>query len=178
MTFRRSLFLGLPLVLVLAVGSCTRDDSITGVPADTQVGPDASLVGSLLGPTGLLACSPLPSDADTVTIGAAGGRVEVGPHVLVVPAGALTEPVTVTGEIVPGRVNAVHFTPQGLAFRESARLTMSYANCNLLGRLLPKRIAYVDDDLNILEYLLSLDLLRLRRVTARLDHFSSYAVAW
>jgi len=177
MTLRRLLYIGFPLLLVVAAASCTRD-GITGVAADTQVAPDASLLGSWLGRTGLLTCTPLPPAADTVTIGADGGRVVVGPHVLHVPAGALAAPVTITGEIVPGPVNAVRFTPHGLAFQESAWLTMSYANCNLLGRLVPKRIAYVDDDLQILEYLLSLDLLRLRRVAARLDHFSSYALAW
>src|SRR2546426_3477487 len=34
------------------------------------------------------------------------------------------------------------FRSEGLVFRRSATLTMSYANCNLLGKILPKRIAY------------------------------------
>jgi hypothetical protein len=178
MTYRRLFCSVLPLALALVVGSCARDEDITGVPADAQVEPDAHLLGGLLQRTGLLSCTPLPPDADTVTIGWAGGEVQVGPHVLDVPRGAVTAPVTITAEILPGEVNAVRFTPQGLTFARPARLTMSYANCSLLGRLVPKRIAYVDDDLTILEYLLSLDLLRLRRVTARLDHFSSYALAW
>jgi hypothetical protein len=55
---------------------------------------------------------------------------------------------------------------------------MSYANCNLLGILLPKRIAYTTDQYRILEYLLSLDNLGARQVTGRLKHFSQYAVAW
>ena len=55
---------------------------------------------------------------------------------------------------------------------------MSYANCNLLGRLLPKRVAYVSDALNILSYLLSLDNVFAKQVTGRVDHFSNYAVAW
>jgi hypothetical protein len=47
-----------------------------------------------------------------------------------------------------------------------------------LARLLPKRIAYVDDDLDILYFLLSIDLFRFRFVTGRVEHFSQYAVAW
>jgi hypothetical protein len=75
-------------------------------------------------------------------------------------------------------VNFVRFKPEGLQFERSAALTMSYANCNLLGKLLPKRIAYTTDKLVILEYLLSLDLLNLKTVTGQLNHFSGYAVAW
>ncbi len=55
---------------------------------------------------------------------------------------------------------------------------MSYANCNLLGKILPKEIAYTDDNLNILSYLISLDNLFSKKVTGKLDHFSRYAVAW
>jgi len=103
----------------------------------------------------------------------------VGPHTLTVPAGALVSPVAITGKLVTGGgVNAVHFEPQGLRFQRSAYLTMSYANCNLLGLLLPKRIAYVSDGLNILTYLLSIDNLLSSKVTGRVNHFSNYAVAW
>ena len=44
--------------------------------------------------------------------------------------------------------------------------------------LLPKRIAYTTDALSILELLASLDNPLARRVSADLDHFSTYAVAW
>lgn len=55
---------------------------------------------------------------------------------------------------------------------------MSYSNCSLLGKLLPKRIAYTDDHLNILYYLLSLDNLLSKNVTGKVNHFSDYVVAW
>jgi hypothetical protein len=171
---------GLVLLGAAAVGgSCSVERDLTGVAADTTVAPNA-LLGGLLQPLGLLQCSPLPPDTETRTVGPAGGYLQVGPHVLAIPPGALDVPVTITGTIVPGTVNAVRFTPEGLAFNRwhSAYLTMSYANCNLLGQLLPKRIAYVDDGLDILYYLLSFDLLRVKRVTGKVDHFSSYAVAW
>jgi hypothetical protein len=176
MTLRRFLFIGLPLALAVAIGSCQNDP--TGVAPDAQITPDANLVGSLLAPTGLLTCRPLPAATATETIGPAGGTLHVGPHVLTVPRGALDHPVTITGKIVPGNINGVRFSPSGLHFERSARLRMSYANCSLLGRVLPKHIAYVDDDFNILEYLLSFDLLQLRLVTGRVDHFSSYVIAW
>jgi len=110
----------------------------------------------------------------------AGGTLAIGPHTLVIPAGALNRPVTITGSIVRGGgVNAVHFEPAGLQFRKTASLTMSYANCNLLGSLAPKRIAYTSDGLKtILEYLVSVDNLLRKRVTGQLRHFSDYAIAW
>jgi hypothetical protein len=55
---------------------------------------------------------------------------------------------------------------------------MSYANCNLLGLLLPKQVAYVGDNLSILSYLLSFDNLFASQVTGKVNHFSIYAVAW
>ena len=75
-------------------------------------------------------------------------------------------------------VNAVKFQPEGLRFSTPAALTMSYSNCSLLGKLLPKRIAYTDDNLNILSYLLSLDNLLSKNVTGKVNHFSDYVIAW
>jgi hypothetical protein len=65
-----------------------------------------------------------------------------------------------------------------LQFRTPAALTMSYANCSLLGNLLPKRIAYTTDNLQILSYLLSLDNLLSKDVTGTVNHFSAYVIAW
>jgi hypothetical protein len=169
----RGLLVALALVAVAACG----DRSPTALPP--VPGPDASLLGSLLKPTGLLSCSALPYASATQTIGSAGGSIRVGPHTLVVPPGALSAPVAITGELRTGTsVNAVRFQPAGLQFRTHASLTMSYANCNLLGLLLPKRIAYTINGLQILQYLLSFDNLFANKVTGRVNHFSDYAIAW
>src|SRR5713101_3248330 len=119
--------------------------------------PQASLIGWLLQATGLLQCTPMPSATATQTVGSAGGVIHIGPHTLAIPAGALGAPVTITATAPSGTVNRIQFQPEGLAFQRSAALTMSYANCNVLGKLLPKQIAYTDDALNILSYLLSVD---------------------
>jgi len=141
-------------------------------------GPDASLVGGLVQNTGLVSCTPLSYDSVTQTIGPAGGTIVVGPHVLSIPAGALTDTVTITAVAAADTVRRVQFRPEGLTFATAASLRMSYAGCNLLGVLLPKQIAYTDDALNILEYLLSLDSPLTQTVTGKLHHFSNYAVAW
>ena len=171
----------LPLAVAIAAAavfavSCS--EPVTP-PPPPPAAPQNSLLGGLLGATGLLSCNALPYDSVTQTVGPNGGIIQVGPHYLAVPYGALSSPVSITAVIPSGsRINQVRFKPEGLQFQRSAALTMSYANCNLLGKLLPKRIAYIDANQNILEYLLSLDLLNLRNVTGQLRHFSAYAVAW
>jgi len=162
------------LIVALA---CT-DRSPTSV-APVAPPPQADLIGSLLAPTGLLKCSALPYASDTETIGSQGGVLSAGPHTLVIPAGALSAPTKITMTAPTGLgVNAVKFQPEGLQFKTPASLTMSYSNCSLLGKLLPKRIAYTDDNLNILSYLLSLDNLLSKRVTGKVNHFSDYVIAW
>jgi hypothetical protein len=75
-----------------------------------------------------------------------------------------------------GGTNSLRFSPEGLRFQKPAALTMSYQNCLVV--LIPKRIVYTDENLKILEVLKSLDLFNKRTVTAPIDHFSRYAVAY
>jgi len=150
----RRRLLGIVLLCGLALASACGDRTPTG---PQPAAPSADLIGSLLGATGLLKCSNLPYASTTQTIGIAGGILSAGPHKLVIPAGALSQPTTITMTLPTGLgVNAVKFQPEGLRFQVPAVLTMSYANCSLLGKLLPKRIAYTTDSLQILYYLLSL----------------------
>jgi len=147
-------------------------------PLGPAPAPQADLIGSLLQATGLLGCTPMPTATATQTVGPAGGVIRIGPHALSIPAGALDAPVTIKATAPSDKVNRVQFQPEGLVFRRSAALTMSYANCNLLGQILPKRIAYTSDALAILSYVLSLDNLFAKNVTGKLNHFSNYAIAW
>lgn len=126
----------------------------------------------------LLRCSPLTADTTVATVGPAGGTLTIGPHTLVIPAGALDSSVTITAIAPSDSVNQVEFAPQGLQFETPASLTLSYANCNLLGISLPKKVVYTDDLLQILELEPSLDHAFSQTVTGRIGHFSSYAVAW
>jgi hypothetical protein len=160
---------------VLGVASCTGDSA-------TSLGPSASssLVGSLSSGLNalLLNCSPLGYSRSTASIGPAGGVLTVGPHVLMVPRDALTSRVTITAEVVSGTANSVRFSPDGLTFKKNAALVMSYSNCSGLGMLLPKRIAYTNELLSILELIQSVDLAGQKKVTGQLKHFSRYAVAY
>lgn len=181
------LFAGAALIAVtLAVTSCSE-----GSPTAPEVAPDAvaqeqpftdaELLGILqptLSSVGLMTCDPMQPAYASARIGRDGGVINVGPHRLVVPPGALDRAVTITAYAPRSRYNRVEFGPHGLEFDRPAYLTMSYANCDLLGRLLPKKIAYVNDRLTILYLLQSVDNIFTKKVTGRVDHFSEYAIAW
>ena len=106
------------------------------------------------------------------------GGAEHGNNWFSVPPGALRTSVAITAVTPSQAVNVVEFQPQGLQFQRPATLTMSYANCGLLGGLLPRHIAYTDDRLRILELLPALDNLFRQTATARIEHFSGYALAY
>lgn len=169
-SFLRHALLG---TAMLALLSCERPSPL-GVEARA---PNASLF-DWLPQVGLLRCSPLPYDSVTQTIGPEGGTLFVGPHRLSIPAGALPAAVTITAVAPSDTVNQVRFFPEGLTFASPAALTMSYANCGPLNSLLPRQIAYTTDALDILALLPSFDAFWAQRVTGRLQHFSTYAIAW
>jgi hypothetical protein len=154
--------------------SCS-DSSPTGLPAANS---RADLIGSLLSRTGLLGCSAMPYDSVAQTVGPLGGSIAIGPHTLTIPPGALSQQVTITAVAPSDTVNTVRFGPQGLQFQKPALLAMSYANCGLVGVLLPHHIAYTTEGLQILELIPGIDLLLSERVEGPIQHFSRYAVAW
>jgi len=162
--------------IALIAVSCADPMTPTAQPQASWL--DGDLIGDLRQLTGLLKCTPLPYDSVTQTIGPAGGVMEVGPHTFTVPAGALDSDVTITAVTPSDTINRIQFQPEGLVFNGYTALRMSYANCDLLGSLAPKRIAYVGPDLGILEYLPSLDNIFTQTVRGKVQHFSEYAVAW
>ena len=140
--------------------------------------PNQDFISSNFAFPSLLRCSPLPAASASATIGPDGGVLDVGPHQLTIPAGALQEPVTITAVAPSSSVIRVDFEPQGLTFQGTVSLSLSYAHCTGLALLVPKQVAYTDGGLNILELLPSLDDLFAQRVTGQVSHFSDYAIAW
>jgi hypothetical protein len=168
-------------------------ESPIGVPRAPRSTP-------LTTPSGLLSCMELPYASVTQVIGPAGGTISIGPHTLLIPVGALAKSVSITAVIDTGwgrrtllvkppqgrkpkegfvGVNTVRFQPK-LTFQTPASLTMNYANCDLgdPGSLLPA-IVYTSPVLDvILENEPAVDDPSAQTLTAQIDHFSNYAVAW
>ena len=162
-----------PVFVVLALGvlcgSCLSDRSPpTGITA----------AFSTQAPSGLLQCTKLAASSVKQTIGTAGGTMWIGPHVFVVPSGALAQPVTINAKTAGGTGNAVEFKPVGLVFLKPVYLVLSYANCGTAGSSTSKQLAYTTDSLTIIYYVPSQDDSSAQRVTGRIDHFSDFAVAW
>ncbi len=176
MTFprlRRAALCGAALFILTSCG----ERSPVGVEP-RPLAPNRDLIGDSLALPGLLSCTPLAYDSTAQVVGFWGGVIHVGPHFLVIPFGALSTPTSITAVVRPDTVDAVHFEPQGLQFNRPAYLLMSYANCNLLGLLAPKEIAYTSDSLDVLELEKSWDNPSALIVTGQIQHFSEYAVAW
>lgn len=170
--------------IAIANSSCTQDvstapEAVTPAPA---IQPD--LVEDLFGTASkalnsLLVCAPPQFEAGEAVIGRNGGTLDLGQVRLVVPRGALRSNVRIRAEIPAEPYATVRFSPEGLEFLKPAALTMSYAHCSLTaGLLTPKRIAYVTERLQLIEFIPSVDNVLRREVTGRLDHFSRYAVSW
>lgn len=170
------------LVSTLAV--CSADGPAAPQPAEQ---PNASLLGGdgllgLGGSDGLvdnllapLSCRTNGYGSVTKTLGNPGGTISVGPHKLTIPAGALGAPVTITMSAPKGDYIEVQFQPHGLQFHKETNLTLSYRECGLL--VLNPKVAYVDDNKNILEVVLSIPNLLGKTVTGRVKHFSGYLVS-
>lgn len=152
-------------------------DPFLGLPIDGVLDGLGRTTGSL---GQLVSCKPQRYASASKVIGPRGGILQVGKHTFYVPAGALDSNVRITAEAPKGNVISVRFQPEGLHFdrRHEPVLTLDYSDCGLVRNLLPKRIAYTDERLSILSILQSLDNLFTRRVSARIEHFSRYAIAW
>jgi hypothetical protein len=119
-------------------------------------------------------CRPLPYDAQVKVVGPEGGQLQVGPHTVRIPRGALTQHYVITAELPVSEAVSVRLSPHGLRFVRMPVLTLSYAHCN------PSpdtdwRIASTDEFLRVTEYPRSVD--KKRSASAWLESTARYAVA-
>jgi hypothetical protein len=173
----RRLLAILASLLLVATGltNCATQDAVTA-PTTEAAAQAAQLRVPIL--SGLLTCERQPYAITQQMVGPAGGIIHFGRHSLQIPRGALSSNVLITAEAPSDLAATARFQPEGLRFSRPATLTLDYSSCPL-GRLrILKRIAYTTDKLDILSFLLSRDNLLLMRVSAHLEHFSKYAVAW
>ncbi len=191
-TLTRIATFALAALLAAFTASCSSDALPTGPSSQVaQPQPDQLLglpiesvldgLGRGRGPLAqLLTCRPQRYASASKVIGPRGGTLRVGKHTFVVPAGALDRKVRITAEAPAGNTVSVRFAPEGLHFdrRHEPVLTLDYGDCGLVRNLLPKRIAYTDERLDILDLLKSVDNVFRQEVSAPIEHFSRYAVAY
>lgn len=153
------------LGLVLGCGDAAAPTSPKPAPQPAPQ-PDASLI----------VCTLQPEQRSSATIGPNGGTLSFGPHSLVIPKGALRAPTRITADAVRGYHARVEFSPSGLQFDVPATVTLSYAKCAVSKA--PVQVVYMQSDTTVTETEPSHDDRDERSVSARIKHFSSYAVAY
>jgi hypothetical protein len=177
--FLRSTLFGGAAVVLLGCG-----DSVAPAANAREPALEAQHLAAPKPPSGLVQCWPLPSASVSQTIGPAGGFLQVGPHLLAVPPGALVAPVRIKARAPSDNVNSIQFKPEGLIFQRPAYLTMSYANCGVTGVQFAKRIGVTseddldEDDMEDLTFAPSADDLGGQGVTGVVKQFSTYALTW
>lgn len=152
-----------------------------GRPQETE-SPElaTNLVNGLLNKQ-YLSCHALPAQSKSAAVGLLGGVINVGPHKLVLPPGAVLSQTTITARITGGDTsNSIQFSPEGLKFKVPPVLVISYSNCTVSGGILPLvKLAYTTDDLSsILEILPAVANPLNKTVVGTITHFSRYAVAY
>ncbi len=122
-------------------------------------------------------CKPQKYQGSIKIIGPDGGTIRVGHLELYIPPGALTHEAVITAELPWSVLVDVHLSPAGLQFVSSATLTLNYEHCREPVDF-EFRVVYINENYNILEWPVSQDDKKRNEVSAYIDHFSKYAVAY
>jgi hypothetical protein len=187
---RRVHLVALPLALGLAASLAGCDGAghspvapdvtapVLGTNASLPVLPDGNgsvgMLSNSRGKPDFLRCDPLQNASDTRVIGPAGGQLNIGPHTLTIPAGALAAPTVISGQMPTSAVASVQLSPHGLNFAVPATLELDFRHCQrVAGR--PETVVYVDEAGNALEW--PVTAVRGQRASATIWHFSQYAMS-
>jgi len=156
-----------------SAGAADRDD---GTDGKHDSNPIPGAVGSpyITATTGgMQGCTPRDAQYGTATIGPAGGELDVGANRLIIPPGALTETVQVSGTSPEGATPTIFFEPHGLRFKKSAGLILDASNCTDVPSVVYLSELGVDSPPIVATYSTWW-----HTVAAPIDHFSGYAVAF
>jgi hypothetical protein len=172
--------LDLTLLLAAEIARITTRQVQSGVTYDSLKAEwDAFLDRErILEPSALLRCDPLQFTGSAGIIGPDGGDINVGPHTLRIPRGALPWNAVITVEAPTGLEVGIELSPKGVGFAEKLVLEIDYDHCTVSDTLPPLRGVWVSDSGAALEFPPSVDDRERRRLSVELDHFSKYAVAY
>jgi hypothetical protein len=121
-------------------------------------------------------CEPQARQDETRKIGPKGGELKVGPHKLVIPAGALASEVEITGVAPTNSRRELEFYPHGLEFAKPVTMTISYDKC-IVPAGADLQIVYTALGNKIIARQPSMDDRDMKEVSGLTDHFSGYVVA-
>jgi hypothetical protein len=188
------------LLGVAVIGGCSADQPTavqptqaapqTGAQIAAQAAPQADLLGtlaSLLAVPGLQRTTPLAAPITVVqTIGGAGGTLSIPQAgvTVVVPAGALAAPTTITMTARAGTLVAYDFAPHGITFAKPLVFTQQLrgTNASLLSAPFLTLAYYKDASLLtpvgglVSELLGGVTNLLSWTFTGKIQHFSGYMV--
>ena len=164
------------LCLPLTVGSCADAPTLPPSPARTAVAARREL------PTTLMPCPSVETRSATATVGPDGGVVRTGGSSVVVPRGALDEPVEITlalpeSDILEAEIsvgNAASF-----AFRRPVTVHLDYARCGAAAPPGRPLVAWHIDPASreLLEPRVVVRQRGYAVATFAIDHLSTYALA-
>lgn len=135
-----------------------------------QVGATAAFTTGT--PGVLLGCAPREAQYGSAIVGPQGGELDVGPHRVIIPAGALLEPVLIWGSVPSDTTVTIHLEPHGLRFRKPAGLVLDASACSQV-----PDVIYLDELGNVAEHIQAVYSAWWHTVAAPIDHFSNYAIA-
>lgn len=167
--------------LILGLGCAGSDATAPGrfgspsIRADKGGNPPGSVGAPHIidGGAGLRGCTPRDAQVGTATIGPRGGELDVGPNRLIIPPGALTETVQISGTSPAGTTPTIYFEPHGLQFKKPAGLILDASNCTDV----PDAV-YIDEIGVLSDPILAIYSNWWHTIAAPIDHFSGYEVAF
>ena len=176
---RHKLLIGLA---VLGLGACTGDAPTSPAPhggaAVREIGlgyypgqqrTEAAVDGKFVP----LNCVPKEAAEGSAEIGPVGGTLQIGPHRLVIPAGALDKKVLISGTIPKGRSFDIDLQPHGLQFRIAAGLVLDASSCTDV-----PAIVYIIDQYTVSDPIEATYSEWWKTIAAPIWHFSGYAIAF
>jgi hypothetical protein len=168
------------VLVILLSAACGVDQSrlagpppVSGPPAVANQGR-----GSAGGPGGsgqgsYLLCTPLSPSFGSALIGPPGGDLIVGPHRLIVPPGALTEWVEISGAVPEDQTFRIDLQPHGLVFKKPSGLILDASSCTDV-----PDIVYLIDDLIPSAPIKAFYSEWWHTIAAPIEHFSGYSIAF
>jgi hypothetical protein len=122
-------------------------------------------------------CETRTSEVDSGVFGPDGGTLLFGTSRLIIPAGALTDTITISATMVEGFDSRVEFQPHGLQFLKPAGLLLNTSGCSIDPSVVPD-VVYLSESGEILETIPATYDPHWHTLAAAIQHFSGYAIAF